>query len=391
VKILHTADWHLGVKTMGRDRLQSQKQTVDEICQIAENENVDVVIIAGDVYNTSVPTSLSEELFYQAVERLSNNGDRLVLVLSGNHDDPERLCAGIPLAYKHNIVLAGDLEPLNKDAFVKGKMIEVIDAGVGYVRIKKGNEIANLCYLPFDSTLKARPNIDKKSYSALVGEISKDICSVFEESTYNVFVSHLFLVGSNISRDRVVSVGDVFAVSLNDLPKADYIALGHIHSAQQVGKNAFYSGSTSKISPRKGVLSVKIVENNLHDIDVKTIDLQTPEKFDQITVHSFDEAEQVLKSYRSTDLVEITFVLTEPLKASEIKELKKNYPCLLSVNLELQTEDKNEMYNYSAFTRKNLSDKELFKAFYLKRKGIEPRDSLLEMFLTCKGGKDETN
>ena len=98
MKFLHTADWHLGVKTNGRDRLDEQKKVLDEIISIANYENIDCVLIAGDVFNTASPSADAEELFFDAIEKLSNHGDRFVFVLAGNHDDPTRLSAGLPLA-----------------------------------------------------------------------------------------------------------------------------------------------------------------------------------------------------------------------------------------------------------------------------------------------------
>lgn len=390
MRLLHTADWHLGAKTMGKDRLEAQKRVIDEINNICDEREIDVVLIAGDVYNTSTPSAQAEELFYESIEKLSAGGNRLVVVLSGNHDDPERLCAGLPLAYRHNIVLAGDLEPLNKDSFIKGKTIEVFDAGEGYIKARKGEEIIVIGYLPFDSTLKARPNIENISYSALVGEIAKQSCQAFENHAFNVFLSHLFVVGSKIARDRVVSVGDVFAVSKEDLPKADYVALGHIHANQNVADNIYYSGSISRLRPGDYDVGVNIVESNFGQISVEKVVLKTPEKYLQLKVESILDAEEKLSKLDPNDLVELTFVLSEPLKASEIKELKKNYPMITSVALELANKE-DKAYEKGIVSRKNLSDKELFTAFYNKKKGINPRESLLELFLECKGGKDETN
>ena len=109
MKFLHTADWHLGVKTNGRDRLLEQKRVIDEIVSIATYENIDCVILAGDIFNTASPSADAEELFFDAIERLSAGGERFVFVLAGNHDDPTRLAAGLPLASKHNIAIASDL------------------------------------------------------------------------------------------------------------------------------------------------------------------------------------------------------------------------------------------------------------------------------------------
>ena len=124
MKFLHTGDWHLGAKTNGRDRLAEQKRTIDEIESIANHENVDCVIIAGDVFNTASPSADAEELFFDAIQKLSNNGDRFIFVLAGNHDDPTRLSAGLPLASKHNIALVSSLEKL-KENQEKQYMVEI--------------------------------------------------------------------------------------------------------------------------------------------------------------------------------------------------------------------------------------------------------------------------
>lgn len=390
MRILHTADWHLGVKTMGKDRLDGQKVIIDEINDVCNQKNIDVVIIAGDVYNTSTPTALAEDLFYDSVEKLSNNGERLVVVLSGNHDDPERLCAGLPLAYAHNIVLAGDLNPLRAEKFVKGKSIEVFETGEGYIKARKNGEIISIAYLPFDSTLKARPNIENISYSALVGDIAKDCSKGFSEDSFNVFVSHLFVVGSKISRDRVVTVGDVFAVSKEDLPAADYTALGHIHSNQNVADNIYYSGGLSRLRAGEYDICVNIVENFGHEVKVERVVLKSPEKYVSITAKSILEAEEELKKLKANDLAELTFVVSEPLKASEIKMLKRDYPMITSVALELVSENEKNVRR-GAVSRRDLSDKELFVAFYNKKKGVNPRDGLVDLFIEIKGGKNETN
>lgn len=389
MKFLHTADWHLGIKTMGKDRLAVQKQTMNEICDVADKNNVDVVIIAGDIYNSSVPSASAEELFYQTIEKLSCDGNRVVIVVSGNHDDPERLCAGLPLAYMHNIVLAGNLDRLKQENFVKTKPISVFETGEGYIKIKKGNEIANIAYLPFDSTLKARPNAEKISYSHLVGKLAQESAKCFDDNV-NVLVSHLFLVGGKISRDRTVIVGDAFAVSVDDLPKADYVALGHIHSPQEVAPNIYYSGSTSRLRPCEYNISVNIFEKTKGNVKVEKINLSSPEKFVKVKANSIEEASLKLKDFKDTDLVELTIVQNEPLKASETKSLRKNFPCVCSVELQLLTEqelgkDKNIV------ARKDLSDKELFRAFYQHKKGIIPRESLVDLFISLRGEKDETN
>src|SRR5690625_4022642 len=101
MRILHTADWHLGKTLEGRRRHAEQEQFVDELVETVHDAKIDVILIAGDVYDTVNPPAASEQLFYDALSRLSDFGKRHVVVISGNHDSPERLSAVAPLAKHH--------------------------------------------------------------------------------------------------------------------------------------------------------------------------------------------------------------------------------------------------------------------------------------------------
>src|SRR5579872_1513255 len=107
MKILHTADWHLGKRLENFSRFEEQVEVLDEICQIADNESADVVIIAGDLFDTFNPTSEAVDLFYKTLKRLANDGKRAVVAIAGNHDSPERIEAPDPLARECGIVFAG--------------------------------------------------------------------------------------------------------------------------------------------------------------------------------------------------------------------------------------------------------------------------------------------
>ena len=160
MKFLHTADWHLGVKTNGRDRLKEQKQVLDEIESIVTHENIDCIIIAGDVFNTASPSADAEELFFDSIQKLSANGDRFVFVLAGNHDDPTRLVAGLPLATKHNIALVGSLDRLKENSFNKNAIVKVIETGKGHIKIQKNEEIATIAYLPYPNEVRITEKVD---------------------------------------------------------------------------------------------------------------------------------------------------------------------------------------------------------------------------------------
>ncbi|NLK80865.1 MAG: exonuclease subunit SbcD, partial [Bacteroidales bacterium] len=107
MKILHTSDWHIGKRLGAVYRLQEQKKVLAEICEIANEQAVDAVIIAGDLFDTFNPPIDALELFYATVKKLSNNGTRPVIAIAGNHDSPDRIEAPNPLARDNGVFLFG--------------------------------------------------------------------------------------------------------------------------------------------------------------------------------------------------------------------------------------------------------------------------------------------
>ena len=389
MKFLHTGDWHLGAKTNGRDRLSEQKRTLDEIESIANHENVDCIIIAGDVFNTASPSADAEELFFDAIQRLSNNGDRFVFVLAGNHDDPTRISAGLPLASKHNIALVSSLEKLKESSFAKNSLIRVVDTGKGHIKIKKNEEIATIAYLPYPTESRISQKVDSDlSYAEKVKEWAEISTSAFEPDTFNIFVSHLFMVGSK-TNDGVVKVGDLMAIPKNMMPKADYTALGHIHSAQSLGDNIYYAGAITKLNIKNKDLSVNIIESENGKLQgVKTVELKNPAKYDKVVASSIEDASDKLLNYDNLDIIELQIIQSEPLSASSLKQLKKDFPCISNIALLRPAES----YQSNSNTKRTkLNDVDLFSEFYKMVRGVEPSADLVEMFMDCKGDENETN
>ena len=379
----------MGAKTNGRDRLIEQKRTLEEIESIANFENIDCVIIAGDVFNTASPSAEAEELFFDAIQKLSNNGERFIFVLAGNHDDPTRLSAGLPLASKHNIALASSLEKLKESAFTKNTEIRVVETGKGHIKIKKNEEIATIAYLPYPTEARISEKVDSElSYAEKVKEWADISTSAFDDDNFNIFVSHLFMVGSQ-TNDGVVKVGDLMAMPKSLMPKADYTALGHIHSAQDLGDNVYYSGAITKLNIKNKDLSVNIVESeNGKLVDVKTIALKNPARYEKVVVSSIDEANDKLLNYDNLDIVELEIVQSEPLSASSLKALKKDFPCISNISL---SRPAGSIQSKTNTKRIKLNDVDLFSEFYKTVRGVEPSSDLVQMFMDCKGEENEAN
>ena len=103
MRVLHTSDWHLGRSLEGRSRLAEQEQFIAELVALARGADVQIILVAGDVFDTYNPSAEAERLFFQALEQLSDGGKRAVVAIAGNHDSPERLQSVNPLAAKLGI------------------------------------------------------------------------------------------------------------------------------------------------------------------------------------------------------------------------------------------------------------------------------------------------
>ena len=131
MRFLHTSDWHLGRSLEGRSRLPEQEQFIDELVAIiVTREDVQLTLVAGDVFDTYNPSAEAEGLFFDALERLSDGGRRAVVVIAGNHDSPERLQAANPLALKHGISILG----YPREQLITG----MVDGGIKRLRTGPG-------------------------------------------------------------------------------------------------------------------------------------------------------------------------------------------------------------------------------------------------------------
>ena len=132
MKILHTSDWHIGKRLADRERLPEQDAVLLEIGAICEREGVDLLIVAGDIFDTYVPSAEAEELFYRRIKEMAQG--RTVVLISGNHDDGVRLCAAAPFALEHGVYLFGNkptIAPIGKRGGTG-----VVEAGENYIVVE---------------------------------------------------------------------------------------------------------------------------------------------------------------------------------------------------------------------------------------------------------------
>ena len=232
MKFLHLSDLHLGKRVNEFSMLEDQEFILKKILNIIDEQKPDAVIIAGDVYDKSVPSAEAVELFDDFLVRLSRR-NLSVFVISGNHDSPERIAFGGRLMDKSGIymspVYGGKVEP-----------ITLTD---------RQGEI-NVYMLPFVKPSQVRrffPDREILSYTDAV-RIAVEEMNI-DTSKRNLLITHQFVTGANRTESEEVSVGGSDNVDASVFADFDYVALGHIHRAQKCGGEYIrYSGTPLKYS-----------------------------------------------------------------------------------------------------------------------------------------------
>ena len=229
MKILHTADWHVGRTLRGHSRAEEHRAVLDEIVAIAETHAVDLVLVAGDQFDRAVPTPQSEQIVYDALLRLARTGARVV-VIAGNHDNRRRMAAIRPLLELADITAASHVTPPDK-------------GGVARLATRSG-ETACIALFPFQSKrgivkaealMTADPDDHQKEYADRCRAIARALTADFAADTVNLVVAHLTVVGAATGGgERTAHIFDYYVPADIFPAAAHYVALGHIHRPQRI-------------------------------------------------------------------------------------------------------------------------------------------------------------
>ena len=390
MKFIHTSDWHLGKSLEGHSRIKEQEQFCDDFIKLVDDNDIDMVIIAGDIYDTSNPPAQAEKLFYKTVSRLANNGQRCVLVIAGNHDNPERLAAITPLAHEQGIIILG--YPLSSTQKAKYKGFEIVDAKEGCLKVEINGEKATIITLPYPSEKRlneaiGNPSSDEEAqqtYSQRVGQIFRELEENFESDTINIAVSHIFVVGGEETEsERPIQLGGSLLVEKKDLPtKAQYIALGHLHKPQKASHrlNAYYSGSPIQYSKdeRSYAKGANIVDIKAGEAPIiQSIYFKNYKPIEVFKCNGIEEAIKVCEDNKERDIWSYFEIKTEHIiNQSEIKKMKELLNDIIEIRPIIISEDTEEEIDI-----KEKSMAELFKEFYNFSTGLEPRGELMDLFL----------
>ena len=387
MRVLHTSDWHVGKRLMGRERLDEQAEVLDEIARVCENEQIELVLLAGDVFDTYTPSSQAEELFFSKIKMIAGE-NRAVLIISGNHDDGVRLSAVAPLSEEQGVFIIGNARTPVRISQTARKT-KPVRSGKGFVVFEnEQKEQVFVSTLPYPNEARFK---EEKSGLEYIDQMKKWIDEGERENVEklpSIFMAHLFVAGGKVSdSEREIDLGGARAIPVTALPKSDYVALGHLHKKQRMGGgNCYYSGSPLQYSfdetPDKGV---KIFELSVGGVkNLKDLPLKSGKKLLRLEAEKVDDAERLLQAYPH-NLIELKLILSAPLTSSDAARLTANEN-LVSLLTEVRTESEIEFQS-----RKGLSDAELFDAYYKANYNAEPKEELKTLFLSTLNELQENN
>ena len=241
MKLIHTADWHLGKLVQGVYMTEDQRYVLGQLVETVERERPDAVIVAGDLYDRAVPPTEAVELLDELLERIVIDLATPVLAISGNHDSPDRLDFATRIMEGRGLYLAGQLREELRPVVLKDAHGEV------HVHLVPYADPAQVRYIFGDETIRSHDDAMK----AIVSRIEAKM----DPAARHVFVGHAFVTPGGEPRDntseseRPLSVGGAEHVRAEYFRPFHYTALGHLHQAHHVlAENIRYAGSPLKYS-----------------------------------------------------------------------------------------------------------------------------------------------
>lgn len=360
MKLIHLSDLHLGKRVNEYSMLEDQEYILLKILEIIDNEKPDGVMIAGDVYDKSVPSAEAVQLFDDFLNRLAKRKLQ-VFVISGNHDSAERIAFGARLM---------DISGIHMSRVYEGKTEPYT--------LEDEHGKVNIYMLPFIKPAAVRRFFEDRELKSYTDAIAAAIEKMNVDTTErNVIITHQFVTGSARSDSEEISVGGTDNVDSYVFDDFDYVALGHIHGPQNCGKDTIrYCGtplkySFSEVSHKKSVTVVELGKKG--DIDIRTVEL-TPKRDMRDIRGTFDEitAKENYEGTATDDYVRIT--LTDEMEIpNALSKLRRIYPNIMILCYDNRRTRNTNRPSVSE-TNVKRSPEVLFADFYKSKHGYDMSD-----------------
>lgn len=399
MKILHTADWHLGKRLDSFSRLEEQIDVMNEIVAIADEQKVDIILVAGDLFDNFNPSVEAVELFYKTLKKLSNNGKRPVIAISGNHDSPSLIDAPNPLARECGIIFIGYPQAKIQKFELNDFKITKSEEDFLELKLSDFDYSIRVIHTPYANEIRLKQYLGENKEEALNEVLAnhwKKIADEFcDEKGVNILTTHLYMnkrgaaILEEPEGEKPIKIGNADMVYSEAIPtQIQYTALGHLHAFANIGteeKPVVYSSSPlcysfSEAGQTKYVSVIEAFPNQ--GVSFNKIELQSGRKLVRKSFDNIDESIVWLEENPNT-LVELTIESDSFLKAEERKRIYQSHDGIIYLIPKVKN---NENQNFTTQEIDISKDLETLFIDYFKSKNAnqEPNEELMKLLQEIK-------
>ncbi|WP_165777494.1 exonuclease SbcCD subunit D [Amycolatopsis antarctica] len=382
MKILHTSDWHIGRTFHGADLLAEQEAVLGHLACVVEEENVDVVLVSGDVYDRAVPSAEAVRIATAAMTRLREAGAELVIT-PGNHDSAARLGAFAGFAAAGGLHLRTTIAGLAEPVLLRDEHGPVAIYGIPYLEPEPARHALGV------PEARGHTGVLTEAMTRIRADLAGRDAGI-----RSVVLAHAFVTGGAASEsERTIAVGGVEQVPGSVFDGVDYVALGHLHGPQRLAEHLRYSGSPlaysfSEARQRKSVWLAELGAEGL--AEVRRHELPVPRPLATVEgelagLLADPELTAVEQSYLSVTLID----RVRPLDA--MRKLRERFP--FAVHLDWRPAGGGPASPRYAEAVRGRGDEEITKNFLADTRGAPPNDreaDLLSRALESAGKAEAT-
>ena len=402
IKILHTADWHLGKKLDHFSRIEEQRLVLNEICEIADNQNADIIVVAGDLFDTFNPPVEAVELFYKTLKRLTNNGKRPVIAIAGNHDSPDRIDAPDPLARECGILFVGNPDVSIPPMVIEnGFAITQSENGFFEIQLPQFHYPIRIIATPYANEIRLKTYLGSEDKEVQLNQLLADSWKRLAD-TYcdakgvNILTTHLYMLqrdGEILEEpegEKPLRIGNADVVYTDCIPKQiQYTALGHLHRFQNIGGHpspVIYSSSPlsysfSEAGQDKKVVIIEAEPNKA--VEFTDIPLLSGRVLHRIRFGAIDAAVEWLLA-NPYSLVELTLVSDTFISNQDLKRIHESHDGIIHI-IPVVNKTASEEENRSVKVNLDQDIQGLFKDFFVSKYKQEPNEEILDLFREIQG------
>jgi exonuclease SbcD len=396
MRILHTADWHLGKKLDHFSRLEEQRKAMDEICSIADNQNTDLIIVAGDLFDTFNPPVEAVDLLYKTLKRLTNNGKRPVIAIAGNHDSPDRIDAPNPLARECGILFVGNPDvTIPKMTIENGFEITQSENGFLELTLPQYNFPIRIITTPYANEMRLKTYLGTENKEQQLNQLLQNSWAQLADKYcdtkgVNILTTHLYMLkrGGEILEEpdgeKPLRIGNADIIYTDCIPQQiQYTALGHLHRYQNVGGHSspvVYSSSPiaysfSEANQDKKVVLVEAQPNE--DVKYTAIPLVSGRTLHRKRFNIIDLAVDWLLA-NPYCLVELTLVSDTFFTTQDLKRIYEIHDGIIFIIPIILNETNQDLQTPKVNLDQNIQG--LFADYFQSKYKQQPNEEIVDLF-----------